>query len=102
MMAKTPAQRFQNADELISVLEGGRSVSFTTDATLAMPSLAGVRISSAPTTPLPRATRTRPPVDGAVPATLPGGQPRRSGLSGLLLWLPGAGAGFGGGGCYRS
>src|SRR5713101_7759220 len=69
MMAKTPAQRFQNADELISVLEGGRSVSFTTDATLAMPSLAGVRIASAPTTPLPRATGTRPPVDGAVPAT---------------------------------
>ncbi|HZE94519.1 MAG TPA: serine/threonine-protein kinase, partial [Gemmatimonadales bacterium] len=32
MMAKTPAQRFQNADELVSVLEGGRSVSFTTDA----------------------------------------------------------------------
>src|SRR5437870_2087178 len=72
MMAKTPAQRFQNADELISVLEGGRSVSFTTDATLAMPSLAGVRIASAPTTPLPRATGTRPPVDGAVPATLTG------------------------------
>src|ERR1043166_866452 len=39
MMAKTPAQRFQNADELISVLEGGRSVTFTTDATMAMPSM---------------------------------------------------------------
>ena len=26
MMAKTPAQRFQNADELVSVLESGRSV----------------------------------------------------------------------------
>src|SRR5947207_7733359 len=35
MMAKTPAQRFQNGDELISVLEGGRSVPFTTDATMA-------------------------------------------------------------------
>src|SRR5438128_4429096 len=100
MMAKTPAQRFQNADELISVLEGGRSVSFTTDATLAMPSLAGVRIASAPTTPLPRATGTRPPVDGAVPATLTGEQPRRSVLSGLLLWLLVVGAVFGGGGFY--
>src|SRR5689334_20533511 len=54
MMAKVPDQRFQNADELVAVLEGGRSVSFTTDATMAMPSMAGVRMSSAPTTPLPR------------------------------------------------
>src|SRR6059036_934251 len=62
MMAKTPAQRFQNADELVSVLESGRSVSFTTDATMAMPSMAGARMASAATTPLPRATGTRPPV----------------------------------------
>src|SRR6267142_1354120 len=61
MMAKTPAQRFQNADELVSVLESGRSVTFTTDATMAMPSLTGARLASAPTTPLPRATGTRPP-----------------------------------------
>src|SRR5712671_399083 len=60
MMAKTPAQRFQNADELVSVLESGRSVTFTTDATMAMPSLTGARLTSAPTTPLPRATATRP------------------------------------------
>src|SRR5439155_19501719 len=78
MMAKTPAQRFQNADELVSVLESGRSVSFTTDATMAMPSLTGVRLASTPTTPLPRATGTRPGTDEA---------PRRSVLSGLLLWL---------------
>ena len=91
MMAKTPAQRFQNADELVSVLEGGRSVSFTTDATQAMPSMAGVRMSSAPTTPLPRATGTRP---GA------GQEPRRSVLSGLLLWLLIVGTVFGGGGFY--
>src|SRR5213596_2361462 len=32
MMAKSPDERFQNAEELISVLEGGRSVSLTTDA----------------------------------------------------------------------
>src|SRR5258705_2180706 len=62
MMAETPAARFQNAEELVSVLEGGRSVSFTTDATMAMPSMSGVRMSSAPTTPPPRATSTRPPV----------------------------------------
>jgi len=91
MMAKTPAQRFQNAEELVSVLEGGRSVSFTTDATMAMPSLTGVRLASAPTTPLPRATGTRPEADEA---------PRRSVLSGLLLWLIIVGAVFGGGGFY--
>ncbi len=90
MMAKTPAQRFQNADELVSVLEGGRSVSFTTDATMAMPSLTGVRISSAPTTPLPRVTGTGSGDEA----------PRRSVLSGLLLWLIIVGAVFGGGGFY--
>ena len=100
MMAKTPAQRFQNADELITVLEGGRSVSFTTDATQALPSMSSARLASAPTTPLPRATGTRPPVDGAVGAPLVGERPRRSVLSGLLLWLVIVGAVFGGGGFY--
>ncbi len=91
MMAKTPAQRFQNADELVSVLESGRSVSFTTDATMAMPSMTGARLASAPTTPLPRAPGTQPLADEA---------PRRSVLSGLLLWLLIVGAVFGGGGFY--
>jgi len=100
MMAKTPAARFQNAEELVSVLEGGRSVSFTTDATMAMPSMSGVRMSSAPTTPLPRATGTRPPVGEGVPATLVGERPHRSALSGLLLWLIIVGAVFGGAGFY--
>src|SRR6266576_3994625 len=93
MMAKTPGQRFQNADELVSVLESGRSVTFTTDATMAMPSLTGARLASAPTTPLPRATGTRPPATGDE-------APRRSVLSGLLLWLLIVGAVFGGGGFY--
>src|SRR5216117_1675344 len=93
MMAKTPAQRFQNADELVNVLESGRSVTFTTDATMAMPSLTGARLASAPTTPLPRATGTRPP--GTAEEA-----PRRSVLSGLLLWLVIVGAVFGGGGFY--
>jgi len=93
MMAKTPAQRFQNAEELVSVLESGRSVTFTTDATMAMPSLTGARLASAPTTPLPRATGTRPPAAAD-------DRPRRSVLSGLLLWLIIVGAVFGGGGFY--
>src|SRR5205823_13139986 len=80
MMAKLPQQRFQNADELIGVLEGGRSVTFTTDATQAMPSMS--RMSAAPTTPLPRAPGTRTPAGGAVPATLVGEPARRSVLSG--------------------
>src|SRR5216117_3090271 len=93
MMAKAPEQRFQNAEELVPVLEGGRSVTFTTDATAAMPSLTGARLASAPTTPLPRATGTRPPATGDE-------APRRSVLSGLLLWLVIVGAVFGGGGFY--
>jgi hypothetical protein len=91
MMAKTTAQRFQNADELIGVLESGRSVTFTTDATMAMPSMAGGRMSSAPTTPLPRA------VPATVSEPVGGG---RSVLSGLLVWLLIVGAVFGGGGFY--
>ena len=93
MMAKTPAQRFQNADELVNMLESGRSVTFTTDATMAMPSLTGARLASAPTTPLPRATGARPPATAEE-------APRRSVLSGLLLWLIIVGAVFGGGGFY--
>ena len=103
MMAKTPAQRFQNADELVSVLESGRSVSFTTDATLAMPSLSGVRMSGAPTTPLPRATGTRgPPLADAdaVPAELAEEPHRRSVWAGVLLWLIVVGGVLGGGGFY--
>jgi len=106
MMAKTPAQRFQNAEELVTVLEGGRSVSFTTDATQAMPSMAGARMASAPTTPLPRATGTRPGSGGggggagAVPPTLVSEQPRRGVLSALLVWLVIVGTVIGGGGFY--
>jgi len=102
MMAKTPAQRFQNADELVNVLEGGRSVSFTTDATQAFPSMSGARLAAQPTTPLPRATGTRPGGGsaGAVLPTLVGEQPRRSVAAGLLIWLLIVGTVFGGGGFY--
>ncbi|MGH7607055.1 MAG: serine/threonine-protein kinase, partial [Gemmatimonadales bacterium] len=88
MMAKVPDQRFQNAEELVAVLEGGRSVSFTTDATVAMPSMAGARLATAPTTPLPRAVPT-----GA-------GTPRRSVMAGLVLWLVIVGSVLGVGGFY--
>ena len=96
MMAKTPGQRFQNADELVSVLEGGRSVSFTTDATMAIPSMSSARLSAA-TTPLPRATGSRPP---GVPPTVTGQAPHRSVLPALLLWFLIVGTVFGGGGFY--
>jgi predicted Ser/Thr protein kinase len=102
MMAKLPDQRFQTADELVPVLESGRAVTFTTDATMALPSLGG-RLASAPTTPLPRATGTRPPpppsVGGAVPATV-GGEHRRSVAAALGVWLVIVGAVLGGGGFY--
>jgi predicted Ser/Thr protein kinase len=96
MMAKLPEQRFQNADELIGVLEGGRGPSFTTDATMALPSMAGARLSAA-TTPLPRPTGTRP---GAVPETLTGEPAKRSVAAGLVLWLLIVGGVLGGGGFY--
>ena len=98
MMAKLPGQRFQNADELVGVLEGGRSVSFATDATMAIPSMAGARMSSAPTTPLPRASGNRPP-GAPLPATI--AEPaRHSVMSGLLLWLVIVGSVLGAGGFY--
>jgi len=98
MMAKLPEQRFQNAEELIPVLEGGRSVSFTTDATMALPSMAGARLSSATTTPLPRVTGTRPP--SGAPGTLAGEPHKRSLAAGLVLWLLIVGGVLGGGGFY--
>src|SRR4029077_5788376 len=54
MMAKSPDERFQSADELVQALEaGGRgaAVGLATAATKAIPSLAGVRMASAATTP---------------------------------------------------
>jgi len=57
--------------------------------------MAGARLASAPTTPLPRATATR-----GGPPTLAEEPPRRSVLSGLLLWLIIVGTVFGGGGFY--
>jgi len=101
MMAKLPEQRFQNAEELIGVLESGRSVSFSTDATMALPSMSGARLSAAATTPLPRVTGTQRPGSGgggAPPALA--GERKRSVAAGLVLWLLIVGGVLGGGGFY--
>src|SRR6059036_927802 len=57
MMAKAPDDRFQSAEDLVQALEAGggfAAVGLATAATKAIPSLAGVRMASAATTPLPR------------------------------------------------
>src|SRR3989442_3992237 len=57
MMAKAPDERFQSADDLVQVLEAGggmAAVGLATPATKTIPSLAGVRLASPLTTPLPR------------------------------------------------
>ncbi len=100
MMAKLPEQRFQNAEELIGVLESGRSVSFSTDATMALPSMSGARLSAA-TTPLPRVTGTQRPGSGGGGAPLAlAGERKRSVAAGLVLWLLIVGGVLGGGGFY--
>ena len=57
MMAKSPDDRFQTADDLVQALEAGggfAAVGLASAATKAIPSLAGARLAGAPTTPLPR------------------------------------------------
>src|SRR5207247_172626 len=80
MMAKSPDERFQSADDLVQALEAGggfAAVGLATAATKAIPSLAGVRMASAPTTPLPR-------VSG-----MPGAEEhhKRSVAAGIALWV---------------
>jgi serine/threonine protein kinase len=86
MMAKAPDERFQNADELVAVLEGGGYVAtgISTAATRAIPSLSTPRISNAPTTPQPRATSGGGGAGEALAMPL---RPRRSAAAGLMLWL---------------
>src|SRR6185503_900200 len=100
IMEELPMPPLENPEKLVNVLEGGRSVSFTTDAPQALPSMSGARLSPQPTTPLPRATGTRPGSAGQVPPTLVNEPPRRSVAAGLLIWLLVVGAVFGGGGFY--
>src|SRR5438046_1660228 len=57
MMAKKQEDRFQSAEELVTVLEGAggyMAAGISTAATRAIPSLSGARIGLPPTTPLPR------------------------------------------------
>jgi serine/threonine protein kinase len=81
MMAKSPDDRFQSADELVQALEAGggfaAAVGLATAPTRAIPSLSNARIASAPTTPLPR-------VSGR-----PGGGDvhKRSVGAGIALWV---------------
>src|SRR2546430_13747678 len=57
LVAKSPDDRFQTADDLVQSLEAGggfAAVGLANAATKAIPSLAGARLAGAPTTPLPR------------------------------------------------
>src|SRR5205823_8722600 len=78
MMAKSPDDRFQTADDLVQSLEAGdgfAAVGLANAATKAIPSLAGARLAGAPTTPLPR-----------VPGQ-PAQHHKRSVGAGIVLWV---------------
>ena len=95
MMAKSPEDRFQSADELAQALEAGGgfvAVGLATAPTKAIPSLAGARmasaLASAPTTPLPRVPAQR------------GDQHKRSVAAGIALWVVVVAIGLGAPGLY--
>jgi TonB family protein len=94
MMAKAPADRFQNADELIQAFETGTvPARYVSETTLPMSPLARERISTAATTPLPKiSTRTEAPVPTRT-------KPQRSVVGGLALFVILVG-GLAGGGFY--
>src|SRR5881398_1903753 len=82
MMAKSPDERFQSADDLVQALEAGggfAAVGLATAPTRAIPSLAGARLAGAPTTPIPR-TPTGARLAAAV-------EPHRSVGAGIALWV---------------
>ena len=90
MMAKSPDERFQSADDLVTALEAGgglAAVGLATAATKAMPSLAGVRMASAATTPLPRVAATEE-------------HHKRSVAAGIALWVVVVAIGLGAPGLY--
>src|SRR5260370_8642436 len=75
MMAKSPDDRFQTADEMVAAVEGGAFAplqqSISTAATRALPSLSGIpRVTTPPTTPLPRVSADGGP-NRAGPAPTP-------------------------------
>jgi eukaryotic-like serine/threonine-protein kinase len=104
MMAKVPDERFQSAEALVQVLDGGGSgfvaTGISTAATRAIPSLSGTpRITTAPTTPVPRASVGRAPSGAAgIPSTQ--AQPKHSAASGLAIWLTVVLLVLGGGGFF--
>jgi len=92
MMAKSPDDRFQTADEMVTAVEGGAFAplqqSISTAATRALPSLSGIpRVMTAPTTPLPR-------------VSAPGGGHKRSVVGAIVTWLLLVGVILGGGGYF--
>jgi serine/threonine-protein kinase len=93
MMAKTPDDRFQTADDLVQALEavgGFAAVGLATAATKTIPSLAGARLAGAATTPLPR-----------VAGGLGGGdRHKRSVGAGIALWVVVVAVGLGAPGLY--
>src|SRR5258706_2958746 len=94
MMAKSPDDRFQTADEMVTAVEGGAFAplqqSISTAATRALPSLSGIpRVMTAPTTPLPRVS-----AGGA------GGGHKRSVVGAIVTWLLLVGVILGGGGYF--
>ena len=96
MMAKSPDDRFQSADELVRVLEGAGGfapVTLATAPTKAIPSLGG-RLQAQPTTPLPRAAPPSPPSPGRAAA------PKHSVAGTIFLWLLIVGSIAAGGGFY--
>jgi serine/threonine-protein kinase len=95
LMAKSPADRFQNADELVQALESGTAQRYVSETTLPMSPLARDardRISTAATTPLPK-------IDTKAIAAAARPQPQRSVVGGLALFVVIVG-GLAGGGFY--
>ncbi len=93
MMAKSPDDRFQSADELVLGLEGAggfTTVNLASAATKAIPSLG--RLTGAPTTPLPRGLGARIAEREE--------QAKHSVAGTILLWLLIVGSIAGGGGFY--
>jgi|ERR1041384_1365981 serine/threonine-protein kinase len=91
MMAKVPDERFQTADELVEVLESGATgyvaMGISTAQTRSIPSLSGIpRVSTQPTTPLPRLSTTA--------------RPQKSTMSALVLWVLAVAVLLGGPGYY--
>ena len=88
MMAKKPEERFQSAEELVAVLEGGGgyiSAGISTAATRAIPSLSGARIGLPPSTPLPRQPGGAGLVAGAEPAFAP--RHKKSAAAAVGVWV---------------